>query len=142
MKNTIKNTKLIALAIAGLSLTFFTACDKDDDHDHNDTSDKTAPAVTLTSPTSMQIFYSGDTVWIKGTVTDQSLHEMVVSIKKKSDDAVLFTTTPTVHDLTTYNLNTFWKCAVSGHTDAYLEIVVEDHSSNKTTHKTDIHFMP
>lgn len=142
MKKTIKNTKIILLAAASLSLSIFSACDKHDDDHHHDATDKDAPVITLSSPTSMQVFYSGDTVWIKGTLTDASLHELLINIRKDSDSSILFTTAPTVHDLTSFNINSFWKSSVTGHTNATVEVIAEDHSGNSKTVKTAIHIMP
>lgn len=119
-----------------------TSCKKeDDDHDHSST-DTTKPAVSISSPAAMQVYNSGDTVRIKGIVTDASLHELLIRIVKDSDQTELFRATPVVHDLTSYTIDTYWKSAVTDHTNASLIISVEDHSSNIGSDTVHIHIMP
>lgn len=126
-----------------LSLVLITACKKEeDDHDHVNTTDTEKPVVNISKPTAMQVFYSGDTVRINATATDASLHEMVIKITKDSDGSVLFQETPTVHDLTSYTIDTYWKSQVSDHTNATLVILAEDHSSNVGSDTVHIHIMP
>lgn len=140
MKN--KNLKSI-LSVLLLGLVFVTACKKeDDDHDHNSGSDTTKPAISLTSPTSMQMYNNGDTVKIRGMVTDASLHELLIKITRDSDGTVLFQETPTVHDLTSFSINSNWKSQVTDHTNATVVVLAEDHSSNVASDTLHIHIMP
>lgn len=141
-----KNQKKIfnlALLAATVCLVFISACKKDkepdDDHDPND---KTVPVLTIQSPTDLQMYNNGDTVWIKGTLTDNSLHECYIALKNNADSSILFEQSPTVHDLTSYDINTFWKSSVKDHTNATLTITAQDHNSNVVTKTVAIHIMP
>ncbi len=140
IKTILNYSMSVAILAATLSLN---SCKKEeDDHGHDDSSDKDKPVIAMTSPTAMQVFYSGDTVRIKGVVTDESLHEMMIKIIKDSDGSVLFTETPTVHDLKIYNINTYWKSQVSDHTNARLIVLAEDHNANVSSDTVRIHIMP
>lgn len=141
LNNSISKTKAF-LILTLLVATVFTSCKKeDDDHDHT-TTDTTKPVVTISSPTTMQVFNSGDTVRIKGVATDASLHELLIRIVKDSDQTELFRATPVVHDLTSYTIDTYWKSAVTDHTNATLIISAEDHSLNVGSDTVKIHIMP
>ncbi len=140
-KQSIKHMKLI-YSILLLSV-FATACKKeDDDHDHDTTTDTTKPVITINSPSNMAMYNNGDTVKIRGTVTDNSLHELLIRIVKDSDGSELFRSTPTVHDLTSYSINENWKSAVTDHTNASIIISAEDHGSNVGSDTVHIHIMP
>lgn len=130
--------------IAVSSMLSFSACKKEeDDHDHTTTdTDKAAPALSIYSPTDMKVYYSGDTVWIKGGVSDASLHELLIKITKDSDGSVLFTEAPVVHDMTSYAINSFWKSQVSDHSNAKVIVLAEDHSGNVSADTVRIHIMP
>ncbi len=141
LNNSISKSKAF-LILTLLVATVFTSCKKeDDDHDHT-TTDTTKPVVTISSPTTMQVFNSGDTVRIKGVATDASLHELLIRIVKDSDQTELFRATPVVHDLTSYTIDTYWKSAVTDHTNATLIISAEDHSLNVGSDTVKIHIMP
>lgn len=141
LNNSISKSKAF-LILTLLVATVFTSCKKeDDDHDHT-TTDTTKPVVTISSPTTMQVFNSGDTVRIKGVATDASLHELLIRIVKDSDQTELFRATPVVHDLTSYTIDTYWKNAVTDHTNATLIISAEDHSLNVGSDTVKIHIMP
>lgn len=101
---------------------------KEDDHDHD--KDMNNPLITLLKPTENQIYLRLDTVWIKGVITDEELHECYISISDSADNSVLFQTSPMVHDMTTYNVDTFWVSDVLKPTRAIVSIKAEDHSSN------------
>lgn len=141
-----KNPKKIfnlALIAAAACLLAINACKKHDDHDDDhDPNDKTIPVLTIQSPTNMQMYNNGDTVWIKGTLTDNSLHECYMVIKKNADSSILFEQSPTVHDLTSYDINAFWKSSVKDQTNATLTITAQDHNSNVVTKTVGIHIMP
>lgn len=133
-----KRTGMLAISLLiGLS-----ACNKDeDDHGHG-SPDTEKPVVTISSPTDMQVYYTGDTVKIKGLVTDASLHELQIKIIKDSDASVLFTETVDVHDLTSYSISSNWKSFVSDHSNAKVIVLAEDHSANFGSDTVRIHIMP
>lgn len=100
-------------------------------HDEDDTN---APILTITSPTN-GFFTKNDTdLKILGKVTDESLHELSIKVQNKSDNKVLFSSTPEVHDKTSYDINETWKPTLTADTtNVYLAIEVYDHNDNKAT---------
>lgn len=142
--NNMKNIKINSLLSAlMIGLVMLGACKKEeDDHDHNTTGDKDKPVITLISPVNLQMYNNGDTVKIKGTLTDASLHELLIKITKDADGSILFQDAPAVHDLTSYTINSAWKSSVTDHTNATLVVLAEDHSSNVASDTVHIHIMP
>jgi hypothetical protein len=98
-------------------------------HKHDDDSEK--PVITITSPSTNASVVSGTDVKITGKLTDESLHELLITVTQVSDGKELFKATPTVHDLTSYDINETWKPNVAADTDVKLTVVAEDHSANK-----------
>lgn len=123
--------KLFFASIFVLVLFSLNAC-----HDHDeDTDDKTAPGVTITSPTDNASLAATSSVVIKGTVTDEaSLHELTITVTNDADNKELFKATPTVHDKTSYTINeSFTPEGVTAAINATLTVTAEDHGSNITT---------
>ena len=142
MKNIKKHTYL-ALVIS--SLLFTAACKKHDDHKHDET-DTTYPQITITTPVDMQTYKSGDSVYIKGSVTDNDLHEMKITITKDSDSSELFSESPVVHGMSSYAINTFWLSGLSSGAASYIPatllVTAEDHAGNKSSKKVAIRIFP
>ena len=139
----LKTLKTALYFVSIMSLIQLSSCKKEDDHQHNDdSSDKVKPTVVISTPSSMQMYNNGDTIKIRGLVSDASLHELLIKIVKDSDNSVLYSETPTVHDLTTYTINSNWKSAVTDHTNASVIVVAEDHNSNVGSDTVKIHIMP
>jgi hypothetical protein len=124
---TIQFFKSFASSLLLVSLfSFAVAC-----HSHADDTDVTNPVLTIKSPT------SGDNIpgpiTIKGDVSDESLHELSIIVKKDSDKSELFKATPVVHDLTTFSfLETWTPTGLDPETAVTLSITIEDHNANKT----------
>jgi len=119
------------------------SCKKDDDHQHDvDTSDKVKPTVVINTPSNLQMYNNGDTIKIRGQVSDASLHELLIKIVKDSDHSVLFSETTNVHDLSAYTFNSNWKSVVSDHTNASVIVTAKDHNSNVGSDTIKIHIMP
>ena len=127
--------------VLSLAATQFFSCEKDEAH-HDDVSDSIKPTVVISTPSNLQMYNNGDTIKIKGLVSDASLHELMVKIVKDSDNSVLYSETIYAHDLTTYALNSNWKSAVTDHTNASVIVVAEDHNSNVGSDTVKIHIMP
>jgi len=126
-----------SILFAAFCLLIVAACDTHHDHDENDTA---APILTLESPVE-NTSISGE-VSIKGTVTDESLHEMEIKVTQDSDGVELHKATPMVHDKTEYTFHELWTPAVAAETAVTLSIVVEDHNGNKTTKTTKFSVKP
>ena len=137
----IKSYSQSALLLVMLLLLPLTACKKTDDHDHSST-DSEKPVLSMTLPSDSMTFNNGDTVKIRGTVTDNSLHELMVSIINNDNDSILYSAAPVVHDLTAYTIAMDWKSQVTTHTNASVIIVAEDHSANVVADTIRIHIMP
>lgn len=138
--------KLSYYAVIPLVFVFVLyACDKhdhtNDNHNHTSNTDTSAPVLTLTSPAAA-MFFNGDTIRIKGQARDASLHKLTILIQNDIGNDTLFFVAPTVHDDTLYNINTYWKAQVSGHTNATLRLNAEDHSGNKSGKNVSLHIMP
>jgi len=122
-----KQIQNLLLLITLFSITAV-ACHK---HEHDD-DDATDPVLVITAPT-VNASISG-AVAIAGTLTDESLHEMSITVTKDSDNSMLFTAMPTVHDLTSYIIAETWTpVGIAAETAVTLTIVAEDHSSNMVT---------
>jgi hypothetical protein len=121
-----KQIQNILLLIAIVSFTAV-AC-----HKHGNDGDTTNPVLLITAPT-LNASISGAVV-IAGTVTDEKLHAISISITKDSDNSVQFTASQSIHNLTSYTIAETWAPAgISAETAVTLSIVVEDHVGNSVT---------
>lgn len=120
--------KFKLLIAASIFAASFAAC-KDDD----DTTDKNAPVVTITSPTAGESI-SGE-VHIMFSVTDESLHELLVTVTDDATGDTLYIPAedPEVHDLTSYDFHDHFTPTIAAETDVTLNILAEDHSDHTTT---------
>jgi hypothetical protein len=125
MQNKFKDFQFIAFVL--VFALFFTSC-----------KDKEAPVITLQTPTDNQVFHSGDYIKIKGTLTDKELHEMSMVITVNGSSQQVFTRTPTVHDLKSYDINDSAMFVVSQPVSYLLTVTASDHQDH-TTVKT-VHF--
>ena len=125
-----------------LASTQLNSCKKEDDHHDDDANDHDKPSVVISTPSNLQMYNNGDTIKIRGLVSDASLHELLVKIVNDSDSSVLYSETPTVHDLNTYSLNLNWKSAVSIQTNASVIVVAEDHNLNVGSDTVKIQIKP
>ena len=107
---------------------------------HND--EKIAPVITLTSPTANQSFAAAASVPITGTITDDGLHELRITITNTATSAVLYTKTISVHDLTSYSINENWVNNVAAITNATVKVEVEDHDGYTIEKKVQIILNP
>lgn len=124
------------LFLASFSV-ILSSCKKDEEE-----TDTNAPLITVSSPSESAMFMNGDTVFIKANVTDASLHELLVKIQNTGTSEVVFTATPVVHDLTEYNLDTYWVSNVSDHSNMLLSIEAIDHNDNSSSKTVHFHVMP
>ncbi|HEY1045826.1 MAG TPA: hypothetical protein VGF79_05265 [Bacteroidia bacterium] len=137
-----KSIKLNLILLAVLAIAFSSCKKEEDDHSHDSTSDTSKPVITISSPVSTAMYNNGDTIKIRGKVTDNSLHELLIKVVNDANGAVLYSTAPTVHDLTTYSFSVDWKSSVTDHTNASIIVLAEDHSSNVSSDTVHVHIMP
>ncbi|MFZ4545388.1 MAG: hypothetical protein ACOYOA_15150 [Saprospiraceae bacterium] len=118
MKNILFFTLLLSIA----------SCTKSHEHEG-----KTAPTISISSPTEGQEFISGAAILIKGTAADDAgLHEGTIVIVKSGDNAELFRKEPSVHDLLTYAIDYTFTPIVTTATDMKIIATFYDHDDNKT----------
>lgn len=139
-----KKTSILSSSIL-CAILIFTGCKKEEDNhedDHHSGADTEAPVIQIQSPIPMKMYNNGDMVHINGTVSDASLHEMVIKILNDADNSELYRSEPTVHGETQYYFDVHWKLEVTDHTNASVIVQVEDHSSNVSADTVHIHIMP
>lgn len=94
------------------------------------------PAVTIAAPLVDDQFSNGQVITIKGEASDdENLHSLSIKITDDKTGAVLFSETPSVHDLKTYTFNTSWTSKVNDWTDATVTVTAVNHD-DLTTIKT------
>jgi hypothetical protein len=109
-------------------------------HKHSD--ENSAPVLTIITPSTNQVYKSGDNVVISGSVTDNSLHELRIDITVTATGTSLYSNIISVHDLTSYTINDSWKSSVTTSTSATVKVEVEDHSGNVAEKKVAIVINP
>ena len=120
------NMKLYHVLLAAMTLLPLASCHNHDEEDTN------APVLTLNEPAEGASI-SGQ-VHIEGKVTDESLHEMEITVTKDSDGSQYLHVTPEVHDETDYSFDEhFTPSGLTGETPVTLVITVSDHSDHTTT---------
>jgi hypothetical protein len=124
----------LVLIITGLAIiaAIEPACSKSHDSGNADP----VPVLTLTSPVNNQVYANGDSVKIQGTITDNSLHSLTLTITNGSTS--LYSKTISVHDSTHYVINDGWKSSVTALTDATVSAVVEDHGGHVVTQSVSV----
>lgn len=117
------------MRIALLFLTTLTlwSCQKKDEVDPQ----SQPPVITIISPENGGIFQTGDTVFIKGTVSYQSqLHGFEVKLEDTASGDVLYNDTQHVHS-DEITIDQYWVAEASAKTGCKLSIIVyADHSGN------------
>ncbi|MBL7816319.1 MAG: hypothetical protein JNL70_14965 [Saprospiraceae bacterium] len=109
-----------------LSVCFTFSCNKE----------ASEPAVTIAAPLVDDQFSNGQVITIKGEASDdENLHSLSIKITDDKTGAVLFSETPSVHDLKTYTFNTSWTSKVNDWTDATVTVTAVNHD-DLTTIKT------
>ena len=118
-----------------LLITISFACKKSS----SGTKDTTAPVVTFTTPTANGFYASGDTVYVRGSITDDnSLASTSVEIKNKTTSAVLFQQTNSTGSVPVYSFLWKWKNNVGVLTPASVKVVATDASGNQNIATVDI----
>jgi hypothetical protein len=109
---------------------------------HKHSEENEAPVLTVTSPVTSQVYKSGDNVVINGTVTDNSLHELRISITVTGTGSFLYSNVISAHNLTSYTISDSWKSSVTATTAATVKVEAEDHSGNVAEKKVAIVINP
>ncbi len=121
--------KKFILAIALLTL-ITAACKKTTDND--------GPVITITSPTSGQMFSNGDSAQVTFTVTDADLHEFGYAIINVTSGDTLYEGEEHTHGDVSFNE----KFKLPGTaTPLRLDVDAEDHNSNSNSKSVSFHTM-
>jgi hypothetical protein len=92
-----------------------------------------APIVNIVTPLADDQFSGGQVISIKGDVSDAvNLQALTIKITDDKTGAVLFSATPTVHDLKSYTYDVSWTAKVSDWIDATITVVAENHAAIQT----------
>lgn len=117
-------------------LMSFIACVKKDEG-------KSAPVVTISTPSEGQEFISGSPIAIKGSASDDaSLHEGTVVVVKTDNNAEYFRKEPAVHDLRNFIIDYSYTPSVSAATNLKIIATFYDHDDNKTEKVVNIKVKP
>ena len=114
----------VSVALFLLLLIFVSSCKKD--------AVPSEPVITLTSPSDTVLINAGDTVLIKGTVSDnKSLHEVFFTLTDSANTSILFSDNPYTHGAKTHNFSYIWITS----TPATYKFIIEarDHDNHTTT---------
>ncbi len=118
-----------------LAITFtilFSSCNNNE----ND-----GPVITLTTPADEQDFEIGDTIFIEGTITDEeALHELMLVLYKQETGDTVVHYMPTVHDMESFSIDTFYVPDDTVHIHFHLNIEAWDHDNNKAQLEYTLHW--
>jgi hypothetical protein len=100
------------------------------------------PVVDVLQPTASTIYNNGDTIHIEMTLSDEDeLHEAFIYVR--SDIDTFFNYEPVVHELPSFNVDTFW--VVSGMTtgvSAFVSATAHNHHDLHTTVNVPVTLVP
>lgn len=134
--------QLIAATLFCVMLATICACSKtgkgeDGGNDGNphpvDNGDTTVPVMKLDKPVMNQIYVSGDTIKIQGSVTDNSLYRGKIKIVNDASNFKMHEQVYEIHGLPSYNFSLHYKTYVTSNTDYTVSVEFEDHGSNIAT---------
>jgi hypothetical protein len=132
--------------ISCLLLLFITSCSKNGvagPHTPEYEDDTTKPVMVVNTPLAAEVFRSGDTILINGSVSDNSFHELKVRIVKDADNTEMFSYLVTTHGVENpYRFNIKWKSFASVATNATIFIHGEDHAANAVSRSIPIRINP
>jgi hypothetical protein len=115
------------------------------DHDDSfpiDPTDNSYPVVTVSSPTDDQVYTSGSTVNVMGTVSDNSLYQGSISIRNEANGLVVKDQYYEIHYIPSYNFSMSCPITVTTPTDFTVSVKFEDHGRNITARTVNIKVNP
>lgn len=104
--------------------------------------DSTNPVVTIVKPVSAQVFVSGDTIKVEGTVTDNGLYRGFIRITQNGSGALIKEQHYEIHGLQVYNFNLQHKTAVTSMADYTVLVQFEDHGFNSGSQSVQVKVNP
>jgi hypothetical protein len=94
--------------------------------------DDTYPVVEINTPTENAVFISGNTINVTGKVSDNSLYQGRIVVRKDSDGSVVKEQYYEIHYIPIYNFSMSFSVSVIAATDYTISVKFEDHGHNLT----------
>lgn len=108
-----------------------------------DKGDTSTPTITNTQPADNAVFTSGQTINIRGTLSDNDLHAGTITITNDAGGGTLGSPIYlSIHGISTYNINESWVAAASVVTNATITIQASDYTGNTAEKKIPIRINP
>lgn len=99
-----------------------------------DQNDDVFPAITVSKPTANQVYTSGDSIIVEGTVTDNKIvYKGKVQIKNDANNFVMADGSYESHFLSAISYRVAYKAVVTVPTDFSIFIEFQDHGANVST---------
>ena len=99
-----------------------------------DLDDNIFPVITVSKPTTNQVYISGDSIIVEGKVTDdKKLYRGKVQIKNDISNLVMAETFYETHFLPAINFRLAYKAIVTSSTDFSILVEFRDHGDNVST---------
>lgn len=137
--------KLIISWGAIFALLMNSACTKGEfeaDGHISDFSDSTVPVVVIASPTSNQVFKSGDVIQIRGKVTDNSLYQGKVRVVDDATSTIILEQAYEIHGYQVYNFTVACPTEVTVVSHYTVSVEFEDHGLNEGTQSVGVTVKP
>src|ERR1044071_6584147 len=112
-----ESMKFLIALLATVTFFIFISCKK------SGSKDSTAPVITFIIPGANAYYAAGDTVTIRGTITDEKISSASIEIRNKTTNTVLYQQTSSAGNAAAYNFLWKWKNTVSALTPAAVKVV-------------------
>jgi len=106
------------------------------------TTDSTDPVIDIFSPMANQVIQSGDTIKIRGRITDNGLYRGFIRITNDATNAVVREQLYEIHGFTFYNFSLDHKTFVTAVSDYTVTVQFEDHGLNVGTRSVQVKVNP
>lgn len=116
--------------------------DSDDNHVPVDVNDTTMPVIVIDKPLVNQVFVSGDTIKIQGSVTDNGLYRGKIKVINDANGLAIFDQSYEIHGLSSYNFSLAYKTSVTSLANYTVSVEFEDHGLNVTTQTVKVKVNP
>ena len=118
----------IKLLITVVMFSFFMSCKKSS----SSSKDTTPPSISFITPSTNTYYAAGDTVVIRGLITDENVSSASVEIRNKTTNAILFQQTSLAGNVALYSFLWKWKNTVTALTQAAVKVVATDAAGNQS----------
>ena len=93
--------------------------------------ERNPPVISFLTPVANTYYAFGDTVSIRGSITDENVASASVEIRNKTTNAILFQQTSLAGNVALYNFLWKWKNTVATLTPAKVKVVASDAAGNE-----------